>query len=233
MSDLSCDGLERKMIDHMKLRELAAKATPIPWYFTADAMTGADKAMIRCGSPYAKPLAMSHESLGKAEVDFEYIVAACNALPALLDENEALLARAEAAEAKVARLNDLLDYLTRHAGDDTYSLNARIAELEAEIRDIGNYSADTELETAIFGIRKLLGEGDAALTNEPLLKSRVAELEAAARWIPMSSPPPDREEVLMYNPTSEYVSMVVMEDAAWILTRYSHWMPKPQPPEAE
>jgi len=76
--------------------------------------------------------------------------------------------------------------------------------------------------------------------NRPLedaLHTRIAELEAAQRWIPVSEPPKVSGKYLLLNIYDDvYPCDFIAESESWILGRYdsiTHWMPLPESPEVK
>lgn len=94
----SLDDLKAKVVE---LQALEKEATLGPWFATPDAMTGADRAMIRPHGPYSQPTFMSMgRSLDDSEPDADLIAGLRNAAPQLL---QAFLLMAEVVEAARAR----------------------------------------------------------------------------------------------------------------------------------
>ena len=72
---------------------------------------------------------------------------------------------------------------------------------------------------------------------EDELRKRIAELEAAQRWIPVSEPPKTDGTYLLRNIYEDVYSCDFIADTnTWVLSEYdsiTHWMPLPQPPEVQ
>lgn len=71
---------------------------------------------------------------------------------------------------------------------------------------------------------------------EDALRARIAELEQAQRWIPVSERLPDASEkvqdVLCYNaPILEMFTRLYFDDIGFDGWAVTHWMPLPLPPE--
>jgi hypothetical protein len=71
------------------------------------------------------------------------------------------------------------------------------------------------------------------------LKARIAKLEAAQRWIPVSERlPEDMRNVLGLSRNAQLVVSYIDEYKMWYapgadMLRVTHWMPLPQPPEVQ
>jgi len=72
---------------------------------------------------------------------------------------------------------------------------------------------------------------------EDALRARIAELEEAQRWIPVSEPPKTDGTYLLRNIYEDVYSCDFIADTnTWVLSEYdsiTHWMPLPQPPEVQ
>lgn len=75
------------------------------------------------------------------------------------------------------------------------------------------------------------------LRNYKYHEYRIAELEAAQRWIPVSEPPKIDGTYLLRNIYEDVYSCDFIADTnTWVLSEYdsiTHWMPLPQPPEVQ
>jgi hypothetical protein len=114
------------------------------------------------------------------------------------------------------------------------ALNARIAELEAENAGLKERVAMLDV-TAVF---KSLGEmGYIEQTNK--LHARIAELEAAQRWIPVSERLPFGEKVLvLWKDRTIHLDWTFLDGGGYYWwnsgqSNVTHWMPLPQPPEVQ
>jgi hypothetical protein len=142
------------------------------------------------------------------------------------------------------------------------ALNARIAELEAEQRwhvvkecnDVAN-PIDVALRKRIAeldGVIEILEDQQREVKNILIdknlhidslyeegykLQQRIAELEAAQRWIPVSEPPKVSGKYLLLNIYDDvYPCDFIAGTEIWVLPDYdtiTHWMPLPQPPEVQ
>lgn len=69
------------------------------------------------------------------------------------------------------------------------------------------------------------------------LQSRIAELEAAQRWIPVSEPPKVSGKYLLLNIYDDvYPCDFIAGTEIWVLPDYdtvTHWMPLPKLPEVQ
>ena len=72
---------------------------------------------------------------------------------------------------------------------------------------------------------------------EDALNARIAELEAAQRWIPVSEPPKVSGKYLLLNIYDDvYPCDFIAGTEIWVLPDYdtiTHWMPLPTPPEGK
>ena len=116
------------------------------------------------------------------------------------------------------------DWNTRPIED---ALTARIAELEAE---------NNRLQDAWFRDETICPDGSLKPKVSTLL-NRIAELEAAQRWIPVSEPPKVSGKYLLLNIYDDvYPCDFIAGTEIWVLPDYdtiTHWMPLPQPPEVQ
>lgn len=90
------------------------------------------------------------------------------------------------------------------------------------------------LEEEINALDNVILERGAAIGR---LNTRIAELEAAQRWIPVSEPPKVDGSYLLRTVFDEvYSSDFIAKTETWVLRDYdsvTHWMPLPQPPEVQ
>ena len=107
------------------------------------------------------------------------------------------------------------------------ALTARIAELEEE---------NNRLQDAWFRDETICPDGSLKPKVSTLL-NRIAELEAAQRWIPVSEPPKVSGKYLLLNIYDDvYPCDFIAGTEIWVLPDYdtiTHWMPLPQPPEVQ
>jgi hypothetical protein len=111
--------------------------------------------------------------------------------------------------------------------DELEQAHARIGNLLAVIHgDGGQYQAEY---------------GDLAATTDAILKwrgamLRIAELEEAARWIPVSERLPEDELTVLATSGGAVDTSCIFEGAWYQLgtpVRITHWRPLPTPPEAQ
>ena len=82
-------------------------------------------------------------------------------------------------------------------------------------------------------------EADYVISNRELLilQQRIAELEAAQRWIPVSEPPKVSGKYLLLNIYDDvYPCDFIAGTEIWVLPDYdtvTHWMPLPKLPEVK
>jgi BMFP domain-containing protein YqiC len=142
------------------------------------------------------------------------------------------------------------------------ALNARIAELEAEQRwhvvkecndvatpiDVALRKRIAELNGVIEILEDQQREVKNILIDKNLhidslyeegykLQQRIAELEAAQRWIPVSEPPKVSGKYLLLNIYDDvYPCDFIAGTEIWVLPDYdtiTHWMPLPKLPEVQ
>jgi hypothetical protein len=141
------------MTDTNELRKLLAAATPLPWivqkedYFGSWSVTGTANDPVPGlwrTEPEAFDDGSAHGEYGPSckEPTRDLIVAAVNALPALLDELDA--ARAEVAEAKrldgvrlaqIASLQEIIRNDTTPAGVEVARFRSEVQRLRADMRE--------------------------------------------------------------------------------------------------
>ena len=107
------------------------------------------------------------------------------------------------------------------------NLEEYIAELEEE---------NDSLQSAWFVEETICPDGSLKPKASALL-SRIAELEAAQRWIPVSEPPKVSGKYLLLNIYDDvYPCDFIAGTEIWVLPDYdtiTHWMPLPTPPEGK
>jgi len=140
-------------------------------------------------------------------------------------------------------------------------LRSRIAELEEQVWDLN--LANEKLESAYFAdetiapdgslkpsVCKLMKRVEKAETDYSIseahvtaLLNRIAELEAAQRWIPVSERLPEKQKLTIgFTDNSAYVFFEIVNDDEMGLVMYpyqnrkgtvTHWMPLPSTPEVQ
>lgn len=110
---------------------------------------------------------------------------------------------------------------------------ARIAELDAKVAEQKSFSQ----------YQHLWQQGEDAKERAyferlvPVLKSRIAELEAAQRWAPLEDPPKFDGRYLLRNIYGDvYSSKYVVKTETWVVhdfAMFTHWMPLPELPEVK
>ncbi len=145
--------------------------------------------------------------------------------------------------------------------EEGYKLQQRIAELEEQVWDLN--LANEKLESAYFAdetiapdgslkpsVCKLMKRVEKAETDYSIseahvtaLLNRIAELEAAQRWIPVSERLPEKQKLTIgFTDNSAYVFFEIVNDDEMGLVMYpyqnrkgtvTHWMPLPSTPEVQ
>lgn len=97
---------------------------------------------------------------------------------------------------------------------------------------------DGQLIFRAASIDAILAQTDALRAERDALAARVTELEAAARWHPVSEGLPDKRDTYMFGSLSYITHQFVIaieyyEPGQRLNELYTHWKLRPQPPESE